>query len=174
MSLLRVLFTNPNVDSQTSNRDNFQPGRHQEALRLSRIFQNLASGHSSGCTLKVSNLSGQTQATGTVTCASVSAADTVTIGNIVFTAEASGATGNQFNVGGTDTITATNLAAAINANATLSKFLVATSALGVVTLTCTNLGALGNLLQLSSSNNTRLAVVGFASGVDASETTYTS
>lgn len=63
------------------------------------------------------------------------AADTVTINGITFTAIASGATGNQFNVGSTTTITATNLAATLNANATISALYMATTSANTVILT---------------------------------------
>lgn len=63
------------------------------------------------------------------------ATDTVTIGGVTFTAVASGATGNQFNVGASTTATATNLAAVLNANATISALYTATASTNVVTLT---------------------------------------
>ena len=63
------------------------------------------------------------------------AADTVTICGVTFTAVASGATGNQFNVGANTTATATNLATALNANATISATYMATAATGTITLT---------------------------------------
>jgi hypothetical protein len=52
--------------------------------------------------------------------ASIVAGDTVTVGSSVFTAVASGAGANQFNIGGTAVITATNLVAAINTNGAAS------------------------------------------------------
>lgn len=51
--------------------------------------------------------------TGYVQLKGVVAGDTLTINGVAFAAVASGATGTQFNVGATDTATATNLAAAI-------------------------------------------------------------
>lgn len=51
-----------------------------------------------------------------VTLAGVIANDTVVINGRTFTCVASGATGNQFNVGGTDIVTATNLAASVIAS----------------------------------------------------------
>lgn len=72
----------------------------------------------------------------TVTNASLNAGDTLTITNqsgtsAVFTAVASGATGNQFNIGGTDATTATNMATVISANGIASAAAVS----NVVTLT---------------------------------------
>jgi phage tail sheath gpL-like len=50
-----------------------------------------------------------------------------------------------------DTASATALAAAINADATLNKFILATSSAGVVTLTAFPAGALGNAVTLVAS-----------------------
>lgn len=79
--------------------------------------------------------SARTTATITITHANLTAADTVTIGAAVYTAVASGATGNQFNIGADATAAAANLAAAINGSADLAGLATATSALGVVTIT---------------------------------------
>jgi phage tail sheath gpL-like len=116
---------------------------------------------------------GDVKATGTVTLASVDVDDTVTIDGVVFTAVASGATGNQFNQGGTDTVDAASLVSAINANTTLDGRVVATSALGVVTLTAVEGGELGNSVSLASSNGTRLAVSAAALAGGVNGTSYT-
>jgi hypothetical protein len=93
--------------------------------------------------------------TGTLTLTSVVATNTCSINGITFTAIASGATGNQFNVGGTDTITATNLAAVISASVTagVTGIVVATSALGVVTVSAALAGAHGNGYTITGSTN---------------------
>jgi len=63
------------------------------------------------------------------------AADTVTIGGVTLTAVASGATGNQFNVGTTIALTAANIATVLNANTTFSAIYSATAdSNGVITL----------------------------------------
>ena len=62
-------------------------------------------------------------------------ADTVAINGVIFTAVAGGATGNQFNVGTTTTLTATNLAATLNASTTINALYMATTSTNVVTLT---------------------------------------
>lgn len=174
MATLKLTIANPNIDSATVTRDYLRKSRHQELNVLLDYIRAINSGtaHGSGSVVKASNLNTQTQASATVTNASVSNNDTVTIGNIVYTAKTSGPTGNQWLVGVSDTADAAALVAVLNANTSLSPYIVATSALGVVTLTSVALGALGNLLALTSSNNTRLAVVGFASGVDATISTY--
>lgn len=113
-------------------------------------------------------------ATGTVTLASVNVADTVTIDGIVFTAVASGATGNQFNQGGTDTVDAESLVSAVNANTTLDGRILASNVLGVVTITALEPGELGNSITLASSNGTRLAVsaAALAGGTNGTEYTF--
>lgn len=108
-----------------------------------------------------------THATGTITCASVAANDTVTTHGNTFTFVASPTTPLQVKIGGTDAATAANLAAAINAYETrfsgsLQKQagIVATVASNVVTLRSVADGTAGNGITLTSSNGTRLAVSG--------------
>lgn len=93
------------------------------------------------------------KATGTVTLASHVATDTVTINGVVFTCVASGATGNQYNVGGSDSITGDNLAAAINASVTalVSGYVTAANVAGVVTITAAQSGLSGNMFTLAIS-----------------------
>lgn len=173
-SLLKIVINDPNTTSTTSTRDFFAKSRHVYLQNLVDRCRAFVSGtaHGSGAVFTQAELASQTQATGTVTCASASAADTVTVGNIVFTAVSGTPSGNQFKVGVSNTADGLSLATAINANTSLNPYVSAGNASGVVTISSVNLGALGNLLQLSSSNNTRLAVVGMASGVDATITTY--
>lgn len=99
-------------------------------------------------------LSGDVAATGTVTItAGISAGQTVTVQGVVFTAAASGATGNQFNVGADQNAAATNLAAAINASASnaVKGSVTATAATNVVTITARQPGTNGNALTLAVS-----------------------
>jgi phage tail sheath gpL-like len=105
------------------------------------------------------------KATGTVTCASVDAGDTVTIDGRVYTAIANGATpanSAEFSVSTTNTLCAANLVAAIIAsekNDTTSK-VTASNAAGVVTITARAEGTGGNAITLTSSDGTDLAVSG--------------
>ena len=82
-----------------------------------------------------------------------SADETVTIGGVVFTAKASGATGNQYNIGANVTAHAANLAAAINASSSVNHSILATSALGVITITSKIPGKVGNLITLAESTS---------------------
>jgi len=72
---------------------------------------------------------------GTITLSNVAATDTITIQfvtgtastTLTFTGIASGATGTEFNIGVSDTITATNLAAVMNANFNNLNFVITSS-----------------------------------------------
>lgn len=123
---------------------NFNTGSERPGTFISRVEEN------------------GTQATGTCTFASIQANDTFTINGTTFTCVASGATGNQFNVGASDTQAAANAAAAVNASATaiVNQAVTASAASGVVTFTSIEYSFTGNWITLASSNNTRAAVSG--------------
>lgn len=108
------------------------------------------------------------QALGKITFSSFVAGDTITINGTTFTGESSGATLNQFNIGGTDTITATNAAAAINASATavVSNVVTATSSGAILTITAKESGTIGNLMTLaiSAHGSVSTAVAGGTDG----------
>lgn len=121
----------------------------------------------------VQTKSNAVKATGTVTLSSHVATDTVTVNGIAFTCMASGATGNQYNVGADDTETAANLVTALNANTTLDGMIIATSALGVVTLTALMPGELGNAITLAISAHGSVSAARMASGTNGtSEKTH--
>lgn len=103
----------------------------------------------------VETQAGAVAASGTFTLSSVVATNTCSINGVTFTAIASGATGNQFNVGVSDTATAVNLAAAINASvsALVAGYVVASSALGVVTVSSAFYGLAGNQTLIVGSAN---------------------
>jgi phage tail sheath gpL-like len=100
-------------------------------------------------------------ASGTVTAAGVLAGDTVTVAGQVFTAVNGGSPTNvQFDMSGSNTQTGANIAAALTNHPTVGKYVKATNASGVVTITAVTDGYIGNLITLASSNGTRLAVSG--------------
>lgn len=118
---------------------------------------------------------GMVKATGTLTLTSVVATNTFAINGVTFTAVASGATGNQFNVGVSDTLTAVNAAAAINASASAlvsgNAGVVATSALGVVTVTAKVPGVTGNAITLTGGTNIAASGARLTGGSDGTVTT---
>ena len=86
-------------------------------------------------------------ASGTITFSAVASAnDTLLVNGVTFTAKASGAGANEFNIGASATASATNLAASINASVTalVSGYVTAASAAGVVTVSAARAGTAGN------------------------------
>jgi hypothetical protein len=73
----------------------------------------------------------------------------------VYTFVASGATGKQVNIGGTNLITATNFTAVVNAQ---SAIVTAADVSGVVTLTAIDTGPIGNYAL--ATNGTNVSVSG--------------
>lgn len=137
------------------------------------VFLNSTYPHGGGFTVVSSNATrlavgsvapstGFVHASGTVTMATVSVDDTVTINGVVFTAKAAEDTSlRQFNQSGTDTACATSLVACIIAAVAAGTLtgVVATSASAVVTIRATSpVPGTGNAIPLASSNGTRLAV----------------
>jgi hypothetical protein len=97
-----------------------------------------------------------------------SAGDTVTINGVAFTARASGAVANEYNItAGSVTANAAALAAAINASVTarIVNTVRATSALGVVTFYSVVPGSVGLTTTITeSTSNFTLAATTFATG----------
>ena len=106
---------------------------------------------------------------GVITFSSIANNDTITINGTVFTAKTSNATGNQFNLGSSDTQAAANAAAAINASATaiVSNVVIATSAGALLTIgAAKEQGTVGNLMTLaiSAHGSVSTAVAGGTDG----------
>lgn len=121
------------------------------------------------------------QASGTFVLTSVIATDAVSINGVTFTAVASGATGNQFNVGVNDNATAANLAAAINGSVTalVAGYVTAaktttTASPATVTVSSTNYGIYGNQTLIASADATIVASGAALTGgvVDSGAKTY--
>lgn len=103
-------------------------------------------------------------ASGTFTLVSVPEDDAVTIGAVTLTAKASPSGENQWSQAGSDTADAAALAAKINAHSVLSKVVVASSAAGVVTVTCLTPGVVGNQIAISETGSSITASGSFLSG----------
>lgn len=99
---------------------------------------------------------------GTVTCASAQADDTVTVNGVVFTAVTGAVTlgDAEFSIDTSDTAAAASLAAQVNAHATASQYVRGSSSSGVVTFRAVPGGTAPDAYTLASSNGTRLAVSG--------------
>lgn len=112
---------------------------------------------------------GGVYATGTATLATVIATNTLVIGGVTLTCVNSGATSVQFNKGTTDTGTATNLAAAINALTTINKVVQASSSGAVVTIVSLYPGTIGNLITLSAGGGTITVGAALTGGTDGTK-----
>jgi phage tail sheath gpL-like len=110
-----------------------------------------------------------------ITHAELANNDTVTVGGVVITAKTSGATGAEFNIGADAAADAVNLAAAINANATLSPHVVASAATGTVTITARVKGSIANLIRFATSKSSAFTLTqpsGGAGGPSGAAVTY--
>jgi len=132
-------------------------------------------GTSVGGLLQVSpNETSGVAATGTATFTAVVATDALTVAGVAFTCVNSGATGNQFNKGASEALSAVACAAKINANSTVNKYVVATVVGAVITITALHKVALGNLVTLAETGgHITLSAAALAGGVDTVFTTYT-
>lgn len=165
MSINKIVVTTP--DSAAMVLDQLNPQSGASALdsvsNIVRYFGGLADG-AFYFTSIVENI-GEVQATGLLTMTgAATAAQTLSIGNVTFTAETSGATGNQYNLSSTVAIQAANIAAAVNASPNLTNIVTAKSALGVVTLTSVLGGTVGNAIQLSAGNTSNMTATAFSGG----------
>ncbi len=128
-------------------------GKHSIATQLAAFIVSVSTGTEKAMSasipprIAISVQENEVRASGTISFSAVATADdTLIINGVTFTAKASGATGNEFNVGVTATASATNLAAAINASGTalVSGYVTASSLVGVVTVTSAFYGLSGN------------------------------
>lgn len=135
----------------------------QSFARLASYLEAIAGGPYAG---SMSVAQGAVQAYGSLTIDSRPTADKVVIiANVTLTAKASGANGTtQFDTSATDSVTATNLAACINANTTLNKIVSAAADGDAVVVTAIVPGVVGNGLQLSTDATEITPVAAFANG----------
>lgn len=144
-----------------------RPGQARD--NFSRLL-NLLTGLNAGATLGEVHVQGSTSdpvaasATATVTYADIAAAQTISLFGVTLTCKASGAGADEFNKQTNATVTAANLATAANANATISKYCVATSSGGVVTFTLHQKGAIGNFLKDITKSAAGIALEQWANG----------
>lgn len=141
--------------------------KHAIVTKLVDFIQSVGSGTElgpSGSAPSVAiSIQGQaTAASGTLTVATggSNADETCSIAGVTFTAKASGATGNQFNVSATAATQATNMAAAINASSNLAGIVTASAASGVVTITSAVKGVIGNGIAISAGTLSNVTASG--------------
>lgn len=105
-----------------------------------------------------------TQASQTITLTSAVTGKTITIGGTVLTSNSGSPGANQFKVGVSNTADAAALAAAINANSTLSKQVTATSASNVVTVTAMVYHEIANGVSIASNDASMVCGGAFLAG----------
>lgn len=140
-------------------------GKHEITNRITNFLTSvqagneLAGGVGSPPSIAISIQGNGTRASGTLTLTTVIAANNFGINGVAFTGVASGATANQFNIGVSDTLTAVNIAAAVNASvsALVQGYVTATSAANVVTISSVFYSVSGNQTLLSSASGTIVA-----------------
>lgn len=165
MSITKIVVNTPDSAAMVLDQLNPQSGAStlDSISNIVRYFGGLADGAFYFSSI-VENV-GEVQATGLLTMTgAATAAQTLSVANVTFTAETSGATGNQYNLSSNVTIQAANIAAAINASPNLTNIVTATSALGVVTITSAVGGIVGNALQLSAGNTSNMTATAFSGG----------
>lgn len=145
-----------------------------ECRSLEHLFERLGSGLEPGSSFDVQTAAAApVRATNTLTLtfASISNNDTTVIAGTTLTCVTGTPSGGaQFKKVTDATVTAANLVACVNANATLKLLMKATSALGVVTLTLHTPGAIGNQVPLVGSTGMVVGAAVFANGAGGIET----
>lgn len=125
-----------------------------ECNELASLFKALACGAFNGSVAvqKASVAAVAASGTYTITYAKLDANDTVTVAGITLTCVTGTPNTVQFKKETDATVTAANLAAKINALATVNIYVTATSALGVVTVTANQAGVVGNLITTAKNS----------------------
>jgi hypothetical protein len=144
--------------------------------RCIKLLEGLNGGHILGSVDIQSSTSDPAAATtvATLTYASLANNDTITILGVVLTCVTGTPTTDQWKKQTDATTSAVNLKTAINANATLAKYVTATSSAGVVTITCNLKGAIGNYLTVVTKSSSGIALVDWANGTGGPATAGTS
>lgn len=166
-----VIATNDSIAMVTDQLYPATGGSVPESVdRISRYVEGLAQGAFDFTSIAVSI--GVLPATATLTMTgAATAGQTLSVANVTFTAETSGATGNQYNLSGTVGTQAANIAAAINGSTNLTGIVTASALAGVVTITAFSAGLDGNGLQISAGNTSNMtASSGFSGGSNGTKT----
>lgn len=149
------------------------PGAHEIVSGLINYLKGINSGARSGA-LTIYNGSVQGTAVLTVSAGGSSNDETMSLCGVTFTAKTSGATGNQFNISATAATQAANMVAAFNASSNLTGICTASNVAGVITITATVPGKLGNALVVTESLTNVAVTTSFATAATGSNgTIYT-
>ena len=130
--------------------------------RLRGMFRRLQTGAFNS---NLNIVTGGTAASGTITLSSFVNTNTITINGLVLTGATSPSGVLQFKIGTTDTITAQNAVACINAHPSTGCDVNATSSGAVITITAVNPGIAGNLYTIAISANGSVSGATLTGGV---------
>lgn len=179
MSTMIIRIKSPRSQATLNDRYRIAASRAPDAVAaLSTFLHGCAGGLESAAISVTTSPNDPVLATQTMTVAfaTLIAGDTVTIGGTVLTCTASAPTASQFQKVTDGIVTAANLAAAINTQATISQIVNATSSGAVVTLAANCSGIIANLVAvLSSGLGVTLGgatLVGGAGGANNASITY--
>ena len=164
-SLQRLIINSNGTKADFQSVCDLSPGQLPAAQNLENYIGSLTGGnHMALIEAKV----GAIQASGTLTVATGGsvAAQACTVLNVTLTGRASAPAANEFVVSATAATQASNMAAAINASASLAGKVTASASDGVVTITSVVPGLMGNGFQLSAGNLANVTAGAFANGTD--------
>lgn len=148
--------------------------KHKNTVRVIQLLRGLVTGALAGEVSVTSSTSDPVAATATstITYASlVDLTDTFVAFGVTLTCVTGTPTALQWKKQTDATVTAANLVAAINANATMSKYILASSVAGVVTVTAKIKGSSPNFWTVISRAGTGQVLVQWAGGAGGSEST---
>ena len=168
MATIRVAFVTSEAAQSLAGIQKFDP--HAGMARVANLVAKMdaGAGQVRPGSVQITVDQNATQATATVICITVANNSTVSFGSVTLTGKTGTPSGQaQWKCGVSATADGAALAACINANTSLNTFLSAASVSGTVTVTGIGptSGILGNILGITSSDGTNLAVTAFTGGV---------
>lgn len=172
MSYQRLVINTPLTAEQFTSILGLERNSDRDTMQqLASYLRALAAGsRASGATVELDV--GAVRASGTITFASTAATNnqTCTIAGVTWTAKTSATPlAAEYTVSTTPSVSATNLAAAINAYVAFNGILTASAALGVVTVYCSVPGKVGNGIVMANVNLSNTTIVSFANGTEGTQ-----
>jgi len=162
MSILKIVINSADTAGSIDNKLILaEGGNAPEGInKVAKYLQGLALGAGQGANMIVET--GGVQSSGTITFASFTTGDTITINGVVLTGD------TDFVTGPTDADTAKNAAAAINASSAtgLDGVVVASASGAVVTIKAQDTGVLGDNITLAISANGSVSGANLSGGAE--------
>lgn len=165
MSYVRLVIDSDGTALDFKSECPLSMGGLDAASNFAAYIDGLTGGNNIGADLAFKVGATKAAATMTVSAGGSGNNETCIIAGVTFTAKSTGASVNEFNVSATAATQASNMAAAFNASTNLAGIVVASAALGVVTLTAVVPGLIGNGL-VASDALANVVTVSFAGALD--------